>query len=201
MSAASPGIEFWRSRYREGRTPWDLGGISPAAQALVARWFPPAGRVFIPGCGRGYEALHLAARGYAVTALDIAPEPLLDLRVQARVRGVALEVREGDMFALPAEYEGAFDVFLEQTCLCALDPARYADYEALAYRVLKPGGALLGVFMQVPFDDGPPFSNPPEQVFALFPRERWEREGPWPVQPPNPARPGPEYLARFRRRP
>lgn len=201
MNSEHPQLEFWRSRYRNGRTPWDLGAVSDAARTLVERWFPPAGRVFVPGCGRGHEALYLAARGYAVTALDLAPEPLRDLRVQAGVRGLTLDIREGDMFALPTVDDGAYDVVLEQTCLCALHPSRHADYEALAHRVLRPGGQLLGVFMQVPGGGGPPYDNPPALVFGLFPPERWEREGPWPVKPRNPARPGPEYLARFARRP
>jgi methyl halide transferase len=200
MPDAHSDAEFWRSRYRTGRTPWDLGGVSAPVQTLVERWFPPAGRVLVPGCGRGYEALFLAARGYEVTALDLVPEPLLDLRVQAQVRGLRLDIREGDMFDLPDTENGRYDVLLEQTCLCALHPDLYADYEALALRVLKPGGQLLGVFMQVPFTDGPPYDNPPELVFGLFPQQRWEREGPWPVRPPNPARPGPEYLARFVKR-
>ena len=189
-------IEFWRSRYRSGRTPWDLGQVSDPVRTLVERWFPPAGRVYIPGCGRGYEALYLAERGYAVTAVDIAPEPIASLRQEARQRGLALDIREGDLFALSRQDEGAFDVFLEQTCLCALPPRRQPDYAALAYRALKPGGQVLAVLMRVPFADGPPFDLPPERLQTLFPAPLWQREGPWPVEPPNPARPGPEYLAR-----
>lgn len=204
MDEGHPDLAFWRSRYRQERTPWDLGGVSGAARELVRRWFPPRGRVLIPGCGRGHEALYLAARGYAVTALDLAPEPLAGLAARAAEAGLppaALEIREGDLFALPAADDARYDVVLEQTCLCALPPARYDEYAALMHRVLRPGGQLLGVFMEVPFTDGPPYSNPPALVFALFAAARWEREGPWPVRPPNAARPGPEYLARFVRRP
>lgn len=200
MADGHPDIEFWRERYRTGRTPWDLGGVSAPVRTLVHRWFPPRGRVLVPGCGRGHEALYLAARGYTVTALDIAPEPIAYLRAEAGRRGISLHLHEGDLLALGPEHDGAYDVWLEQTCLCALHPSRYPEYAALAHRVLRPGGQLLGVFMEVPGDDGPPYTNPPEVVFPLFPPERWEREGPVPVEPPNPARPGPEYLARFARR-
>ncbi len=198
MNSSDPSdIEFWRSRYRTGRTPWDLGKVSDPVRTLVERWFPPAGRVFIPGCGRGYEALYLAERGYAVTAVDIAPEPIAHLRRQAQERGLALDIREGDLFALPRQDEGAFDVLLEQTCLCALPPQRQQDYAALAQRALKPGGQLLAVLMRVPFAEGPPFDLPPERLDALFPQALWQQEGPWPVEPRNPARPGPEYLIRL----
>ncbi|HKI97621.1 MAG TPA: methyltransferase domain-containing protein [bacterium] len=200
MSESQPDMDFWRARYREGRTPWDLGDVSVPVRMLVKRWFPPQGRVLVPGCGRGHEALFLAEQGYDVTALDLAPEPLEHLDEQARKRGLHLNIRQGDMFALPAEDDGAYDVFLEQTCLCAVNPALHHDYEALAHRVLRPEGQFLAVFMRVPWESGPPFDIPPEQVWGLFPPERWEREGPYPVEPPNPARPGPEYLARMVRR-
>lgn len=191
-----PGPDFWLNHYNKGHTPWDLGGVSPGVRMLVKRDFPPSGRVFIPGCGRGYEAIWLAGLGYAVTALDIVEPPLDFLRVQAGVLGVKVETLLQDMFRLDSSFDGVFDVFLEQTCFCAISPALHRDYEILAHRVLKPGGRLLGVFMEVPFDDGPPYSNPPRQVLPLFPPERWQSEGPEPL-PANPDRPGPEYLARF----
>lgn len=192
--------DFWRERYRRGNTPWDLGGVSDPVRLLVRRWFPRSGAVFIPGCGRGYEALYLAARGYAVTAVDLAPEAIAHLRREAAARNVPVEAVAGDMFARPATDDGRFDVFLEQTCLCALPPARRGDYEALAHRLLRPGGQLAAVFMRVPGAGGPPYDMPPELVYGLFPADRWEPEGPVPVEPQNPSRPGPEYLARFVRR-
>lgn len=199
MPPTPPNPDFWRQRYRSGNTPWDLGGVSPAVRELARRWLPPSGRVFVPGCGRGYEALYLAARGYAVTAVDLVAEPLDSLRAEARRRGVQVQVRQGDLFDLPPAEVGAYDVLLEQTCLCALPPARHADYAALARRALRPGGQVLAVFMRVPGAAGPPYDLPPEAVRALFAPEDWEAEGPVPV-PRNPQRPGPEYLMRFGRR-
>lgn len=201
MSETSPDVEFWSSRYREGRTPWDLGDVSTPVRMMVERWFPAQGHVLIPGCGRGHEALFLAKQGYQVTALDLAPEPLEDLRSRAAEQALALQIRQGNMFDAPAELDGAFDVFLEQTCLCALDPSLRGSYEALAHRMLKPGGQVLGVLMRVPREGGPPYDLPPEHVQGLFPSARWEVEGPHPVDPPNAARPGPEYLMRCVRRP
>ena len=192
-----PGPEFWQGKYDEGIMKWDLGRVSGPVETLVRHHFPPAGRVFIPACGRGFEAVYLAGLGYRVTALDIVAPPLDFLRAQAAGRGLEIEILHRDMFTLPANYDGAFDVFLEQTCLCALAPRFYPDYEALAYRALKLGGRLLGVFMEVDFDDGPPFNTPPDLVMGLFPPDRWRAEGPEPIVPKSPDRPGPEYLARF----
>ena len=197
MNPNDPGdIEFWRSRYRTGRTPWDLGQVSDPVRTLVERWFPATGSVFIPGCGRGYEALYLAQQGYAVTAVDFAPEPIAHLHEQARRHGLTLDIRQGDLFDLPAKDEGRYDVLLEQTCLCALPLERQPDYAALARRVLRPGGQFLAGLMRGPGGNPPPFDLPPERIEALFAPASWRIEGPWPVEPRNPARPGPEYLVR-----
>jgi SAM-dependent methyltransferase len=102
-------------------------------------------------------------------------EPLDYLRKSARERHLDIEVLHKDIFELPPACDSAFDVFLEQTCLCSLDPSLHSEYEALAHRTLKPGGQFLGVHM-------------------------WTHGGTEPVIPQNPARPGPEYTARFVKR-
>ncbi len=83
-------------------------------------------------------------------------EPLDYLRKSAWERHLDIEVLHHDIFELTPACDNAFDVFLEQTCLCSLDLSLYASYEALAHRTLKPGGQLLGVFMEVPWTGGPP---------------------------------------------
>ena len=88
MTVEGPDKDFWRGRYEEGRTRWDLGGPSEPVQALVRRHFPPRGRVLIPGCGRGHEALFLAERGYAVTAVDYVAAPIVYLREAADAAAV-----------------------------------------------------------------------------------------------------------------
>ncbi len=200
MSKDRSNREFWQSRYRTGQIPWDLGGASAPVQGIVDRYVPSTGNVLIPCCGRGHEAIYLAERGYGVTAVDLILEPLHYLRKSARERRLDIEVLHQDIFELPPACDNAFDVFLEQTCLCSLDPSLYTSYQALAHRTLKPGGQLLGVFMEVPWTDGPPYNCPPDTVSALFSSSRWTHGGTEPVTPRNPARPGPEYTARFVKR-
>jgi len=194
-----PDLEFWRTRYREGRTRWDLGEPSAPARALTDRYLAPHSRVFIPGCGRGHEALLLARQGHAVLAVDFAPEPVAELGRAARAAGLTLDLRQADIFTLPHDLDGTCDAVLEQTCLCAVGPTRYADYEALVGRLLKPGGRLLAVLMEVPGDAPPPFSIPPGTARGLFAAPRWTLEAVEPVRPQDPRRPGPEYTAVFRK--
>lgn len=192
--------DFWEARYAEGHTPWDLGRPSEPVRRLLERHFPPPGaRVLVPGCGHGHEALLLAGRGYRVTALDLVAAPVEALRRAARQRGLDVEALAADFFAWAEGRRGAFDVFLEQTFLCALEPTLRGDYERLARQVLRPGGRLLAVFMEVPWEDGPPWSIPPVLVRELFAPAHWSLEAVEPV-PANPERPGPEYLAALTRR-
>ncbi len=190
---------FWDGKYAGGHTPWDLGQVSDAVRRLAQDRFPPGGRVFIPGCGRGYEALFLARQGYKVTAVDIAEAPLHDLRSAARGHNLPLDLVHEDVFSWARKTKERFDVILEQTFLCAIEPVLHADYEAMARRLLKPDGCLMGVFMEVQSDDGPPFNCPPDLVKGIFPKRSWRLD--WlDAIPLNPRRPGPEYLAGFTRR-
>ncbi|MBI3993057.1 MAG: methyltransferase domain-containing protein [Candidatus Lambdaproteobacteria bacterium] len=192
-------IDFWNAKYAAGHTPWDLGQVSRPVQRLVERHFPPAGRVVIPGAGRGYEAIYLAQRGYQVTAIDYADEAVRHLREEARRSGLSVDVQQRDMFEIPPDQRGAYDVLLEQTCFCAINPRDWPKYEWMAGQLLKHGGRLLGVFMEVPFDKGPPFNCPPDAVRAMFPAQRWRLDGHAPVDPPESGRPGPEYYLRYTR--
>ena len=191
-------LGFWNAKYTGSHTPWDLGEVSEAALKLVESHFPPEGRVLVPGCGRGYEALWLERLGYRVTAVDFADEPIRFLREEAGRLGLRPEILQEDIFLLPTRLNSAFDVILEQTCFCAIDPTLYDEYERMAHRLLKAGGSLLGVFMEVEGIEGPPYSTPLPLVRAQFPVSRWRFEWSAPL-PRSPKRPGPEFLAAFTR--
>jgi len=193
----APDLEFWRTRYQESRTPWDLGEPSAPASGLAAGHLAPASRVFIPGCGRGHEVLLLARQGHAVLAVDFAPEAIAELRARAEAEGLAPDIRLLDIFAVPSDLDGTFDAVLDLACLVALGPTRFADYEALVWRLLKPGGKLLAVLMEVAGVRPPPFSISLATAQALFPPPRWRLAAHEPVQPRDPRRPGPETTAVF----
>ena len=70
--ASETNVEFWDSRYRERRTPWDQGGV-PEALTRWLRTTPSPGRVLIPGCGFGYEVRAFHDAGWDVVAIDYSP--------------------------------------------------------------------------------------------------------------------------------
>lgn len=171
-------VEEWESRYRSGVTGWDRGGSSPSLRL----WLKSGGlrreadskplRVLIPGAGRGHEAVELAAAGYAVTAVDIAPSAIRHLRQSLAEAGAQAQVIQADL--LHWEPAQAFDAIYEQTSLCALSPEHWDDYARRLHRWLRPGGEMFALFMQTGRDGGPPYHCEIGRMHKLFPAEAWE---------------------------
>lgn len=138
---------YWSARYREGETAWDLGGPCPVLVALLdTPHAPPKGRVAFPGCGRGHDVAHWRARGYDAFGFDFA------------VRSDDPPIEPLDIFELGARHPRKFDVVVEYTCYCAIDPARRAEYAASLRAALRPGGTLVALLFPVEVrPGGPPF--------------------------------------------
>ncbi len=178
-------VIFWEDRYQTTHTPWDRGETSPALlQWLDAGDLAPC-RVLVPGCGRGYEAVELARRGFDVVALDFAPSAARHLRAELANAGLRAEVWEADVLTwMP---QRPFDTVYEQTCLCALPPGAWEAYAMQLGRWLKPGGLLFALFMQTGREGGPPYHCDIESMRALFPDAQWEWTGPPFCEVPHPA--------------
>jgi SAM-dependent methyltransferase len=165
---------FWESRYEAKDTGWDLGAAAPPIAEFFARASapkPPA-RVIVPGCGRGHDALHLAKLGFEVLAVDFADPALAALRRRRRnlwIPAARCRTLRSDVVHLPARLAGSFDLWLEHTCFCAIDPALRDGYVRTAAQVLRPGGLFVG--LMYPFreaGDGPPFPVSEGEVASRF---------------------------------
>lgn len=167
----------WETRFRDGHTPWERGGLHPALARWAATGAVRAGRsIIVPGCGRALEPLELARLGLNVTAADLSATALAWQRAQFNAAGLDAELVEGDVLAWRPDEPA--DLVWEQTFLCAIPPALRADYERAVHAWLKPGGALLALFMQKAERGGPPYGCALDAMRALFPAERWA----WPEE-------------------
>ncbi len=103
------------------------------------------------GCGTGFLALELAARGHRVTGVDFAPAMLAEARRKAAGLGAAIRFEKADAEQLPYE-PGSFDLVISRHLLWTLPhpEAAVADW----IRVLRPAGRLVVVDGQ--FDVGAP---------------------------------------------
>jgi SAM-dependent methyltransferase len=179
---------FWQGLYDTGETRWDLGGPAPPLAAYFADQ-PAAGRAIVPGCGRGHDALMLVERGWQVTGVDFAASAVAAARTAASSRGLAAEFVQLDWFTAADQpgWRGAFDLVVEHTCFCAIEPARRDDYVDTVAALLRPGGQLVGLLWACGREGGPPFHADPDQTRAQLGRrltiDRLEpATGSWPTR-------------------
>src|ERR1051326_6993741 len=88
-------IEFWDRFYQEGRMPWDAGGVPQALKSFLVDPTLP-GKVFVPGCGSGYEVRAFAEKGFDVVAIDISPTAVNI--TQSRIAPYCANIILGDFF-------------------------------------------------------------------------------------------------------
>lgn len=147
--------EFWTQRYQSNTTGWDLGEVSPPLKSYFDQLENKDLKILIPGCGNAYEAEYLIEHEFSnVTVADLSSEPLANLA--KRCPSFPSEnLIQADFFDL----EGEYDLIIEQTLFCAIDPSLRNKYAHKVSELLKPGGKLVGVMFNRDFEGGPPFGG------------------------------------------
>ncbi len=170
-------IEFWDSRYRAGRTPWDFGGVPRALSDWLER-APQPGRVLIPGCGSGYEVRAFHERGWDVLAIDYSAAAIE--RSRQLLGSLSDKIVLADFFT--HDFGGRkFDVIYERTFLCSLPPDVWPKYVKRMARLLVERGKLIGFFFYGQEDEGPPNPLTEGDAQVLF-GDDFTRVGDEPVQ-------------------
>jgi hypothetical protein len=156
--------KYWNSRYEENRTGWDLSQASPPLKNYIDTLANKNAAILIPGCGNAYEAEYLLSKGFTnITLIDIAPTLVNKLKEQ--FKGKPINVILGNFF----EHNGKYDLMLEQTFFCALDPSLRKKYVEKSYSLLNANGKIAGVLFGVLFEkEGPPFGGTKEEYELLF---------------------------------
>lgn len=155
----------WDKRYAEGYTGWDIGYVSDPLKAYFDQLVDRSIKILIPGGGNGYELEYLYQLGFKnVFVCDIARYPLDNIR--DRLPDLPEEhLLHQDFFTLDDQY----DLIIEQTFFCALDPKRRHDYAAKMSDLLLPNGKLVGVLFDIHFDKpGPPYGGDKDEYLNYF---------------------------------
>lgn len=157
--------QFWDSCYQNYSTGWDLGKVSPPLKAYIDQLKDKNIRILIPGCGNTYEAEYLLQNGFTnITLIDIAPTLVNKLKEKFNGNN-NINVLLGDFF----EHKGDYDLILEQTFLCALNPLLREKYSKKMQTLIATGGKLVGVLFDIKFaKQGPPFGGTKESYEKLF---------------------------------
>ena len=96
-----------------------------------------------------------------MTAVDFAKLATTNMLIAAKNNHVEMDIQHMDIFNLNQIYTNHFDVVLEYTCFCAIDPLRRRDYLEMVYDILKPNGELVGLLFPTdkdPSEGGPPYA-------------------------------------------
>ncbi|WP_018477476.1 methyltransferase [Pontibacter roseus] len=156
---------YWQSRYENGQTGWDVGAITTPLKEYFNQLTNAAQRILVPGCGNGYEAEYLYRHGFSNTyVVDVAAAPLEQLatRIPDFPKGQLLQQ---DFF----ELDGKYDMIVEQTFFCAIDPSLRQEYARKCANLLAPGGILVGLLFDTTFEHaGPPFGGSREEYRRYF---------------------------------
>jgi len=123
------------------RGEWQI--VLTPTKPVPAEWFPPlAGKpVLCLASGGGQQGPVLAAAGADVTVFDNSPQQLAQDELVARREGLALRTVQGDMRDLSVFPDASFDLIVHPVSNPFVDTVLPVWREA--YRVLRPGGALL----------------------------------------------------------
>ena len=128
---------FWNSRY--GGADYFYGTAPNDFLTSVATEIP-AGPVLCLAEGEGRNAVYLAARGHAVTAVDQSEAGLAKARGLAQSRNVPLDTVVADLTDFPIEpkaWSGIVAIFMH------LPPALRRSVLARAVASLRPGGVFI----------------------------------------------------------
>jgi thiopurine S-methyltransferase len=157
--------EFWDQRYADNDLGWDIGAISTPIKEYIDQLSNKKLKILIPGAGNGYEAEYLFKQGFSnVYVLDISKRPLQNLskRLPSFPKNQLLLL---DFF----ELNDSFDLIIEQTFFCALDPNLRNSYCKKMQNLLKADGKLIGLLFNKVFShDGPPFGGTLKAYKEIF---------------------------------
>lgn len=156
--------EFWSNRYQTDSTGWDIGTVSEPLKAYIDQLTNKELKILIPGGGNGHEAEYLFNEGFKnVHLLDFAKEPIDNFK--QRVSGFPMsQLHVQDFF----EHEGKYDLIIEQTLFCALDPSLRKKYAKKTNALLSKNGKLVGLLFSMESRTEPPFGGDKEEYLTYF---------------------------------
>lgn len=176
--------DFWKERWERHEIGFHLSEVNPC---LLRHWASLAlaedAGVLVPLCGKTLDMAWLAARGHAVTGIELSERAVQeffadnDLPFVKSAAGMLQRYAEegicllqGDFFAVEPQQVAGCRVFYDRAALIALPDAMRVAYVQQLERLLPADAEGLLVTLDYPQEqmDGPPFAVGDAQVQALY---------------------------------
>lgn len=156
--------KYWNDRYQNGLTGWDMHQVSPPLKSYIDTLENKNISILIPGCGNAYEAAYLLEKGFKnISLIDISQHLVESLRT--KFKDSAINIFHEDFF----NHEGKYDLILEQTFFCAIDPSLRGEYVKKVFSILNSGGRIAGLlFNKKTTPQEPPFFATDKEYAKLF---------------------------------
>ncbi|MNF73495.1 Thiopurine S-methyltransferase [compost metagenome] len=172
--------QFWQARWAENQIGFHQRETNPYLERYWSQLQLPTGcQVLVPLCGKTLDMLWLAGQGHRVLGVELAERAVEDFfaeqqltpevsrhGVLRRYRAGAIEILQGDFFALTSADVADCRALYDRAAIIALPPAMRDDYVAHLERILpRPcDGLMVTLDYEQARLDGPPFSVPVAEV-------------------------------------
>lgn len=155
----------WNNRYLNNDIAWDLGEVSPPLKQYFDQLENKEIKILIPGGGNSYEAEYLFNNGFKnVFVIDLSKAAIENIKKRVPYFP-ASQLIQGNFFDLDI----SFDLIIEQTFFCAINPNLRESYVMKMKQLLKPKGKLVGLLFNVPLNkDKPPFGGNKKEYLGYF---------------------------------
>ncbi|MBE7629788.1 methyltransferase domain-containing protein [Tenacibaculum piscium] len=156
---------FWDNKYLNNKIGWDLGEISPPLKMYFDQLKNKELKILIPGGGNSYEAEYLFNNGFKnIFVVDLSKTALENIK--KRVPDFPKDqLILGDFFDLNI----TFDLVIEQTFFCALNPNLRPNYAEKMNDLLTEKGKLVGLLFDAKLnEDHPPFGGNKKEYITYF---------------------------------
>ena len=173
--------DFWRRRWADN----EIGFHESEVNALLKDHLPalqltPGARVFVPLCGKSHDLTWLLAQGFEVVGCELSELAVRqffeeqDLAPAVHTEGGltcyrvgALQIWQGDIFALPLAALGRVDAIYDRAALIALPVPLRERYARLLAELPVPQLLITLIYDQSQMD-GPPFSVDEAELERLY---------------------------------
>ncbi len=154
---------YWTNRYTEKLIVWDIGYPSTPIVCYIDQLENKEINILIPGAGNAYEAIYLFEKGFKnITVCDLSIEPLKKFKNHEVIKTI-----HGNFFDI--EEKNQYDLVIEQTFFCAIDPDFRQQYVDKMSKIIKSGGKLVGLLFASQFiKSGPPYGGDMYEYVKLF---------------------------------
>ncbi|MDH4561206.1 thiopurine S-methyltransferase [Pseudomonas sp. BN411] len=172
--------QFWQSRWAENQIGFHQRDVNPYLERYWPQLALPRGcQVLVPLCGKTLDMLWLAGQGHRILGVELAERAVQDFFAEQgltpevtqqgelrRYSAGAVEILQGDFFAVTAADVAQCQALYDRAALIALPPVMRDDYVAHLQCILpaRCDGLLVTLDYEQVRLEGPPFSVPEGEV-------------------------------------